>query len=132
MLIDGKCHCGNLLFRMETQLSAKELLPRECDCSFCRAHSAKCVSDPNGSATIYVADARLLRRYRFGLQTADFLVCGRCGVYLGAAITSGGECRVTLNLRATEFHDWPATVVSYDVETTEDRVARRTQKWTPC
>jgi len=131
MLIEGKSHCGNLSFRMETQLSNKELVPRECDCSFCRSHGAKCLSDSSGSATIYVADASLVRRYRFGLRTADFLVCGRCGVYLGAAITSGGECRVTLNLRATRFHDWPSTVVSYDGETAEDRVARRMEKWTP-
>jgi hypothetical protein len=131
MVIEGKCHCGNLSFRMETQLSAKELVPRECDCSFCRSHGAKCLSDPSGSATIYVDDASLLQRYRFGLQTADFLVCGRCGVYLGAVISSGDECRTTLNLRATGFHDWPATVISYDGETTEGRVGRRMQKWTP-
>lgn len=131
MLIEGNCHCGNLSFRMETQLSTKELVPRECDCGFCRAHGAKCVSDPSGTATIYIDDASLLRRYRFGLQTADFLVCGRCGVYIGAAITDGEECRVTLNLRATEFHDWPATVVSYEGETARDRVGRRMEKWTP-
>jgi hypothetical protein len=34
------------------------------------------------------AGSKLLR-YRFGLKTADFLVCENCGIYMAAVISTG-------------------------------------------
>jgi hypothetical protein len=44
------------------------------------------VSDRTGAVRILVHDPALLIRYGFGLRTADFLLCGRCGTYLGAVM----------------------------------------------
>ena len=131
MRIDGRCHCGNLGFALETALTWANIRPRECDCSFCRAHATRCVSDPKGRATIFVADPDRLVRYRFGLQTAEFLLCGRCGVYIGAWAEEAEGGFATLNLRATAHHGRPGAATSYGRETAGGRRARRRERWTP-
>ncbi|MCY4394244.1 MAG: hypothetical protein OXC10_03825 [Rhodospirillaceae bacterium] len=131
MRIDGRCHCGNLGFELETALSWETIRPRECDCSFCRAHAARCVSDPNGRATVFVADPERLVRYRFGLRTAEFLVCKSCGVYVGAFAEDEAGGFATLNLRATAHHGRSGAATSYGLETAESRRARRRERWTP-
>ena len=72
-------------------------------------------------------------RYRFATRSADYLLCGRCGVYLGALAEIGGAPRVTLNLNA--FDDPRLGIeprpVSYDGETAEAKAERRRLRWTP-
>jgi hypothetical protein len=129
--IEGACHCGNLAFVLETAAARDAVAPRACECSFCRGHGAKCWSDPAGHARITVREEPLLQRYRFGLETADFLLCRRCGAYAGAAIDEGAAMRATLNLRLTTLHDLAAAPVSYESEAREQRSARRRTRWTP-
>ena len=131
MRIEGRCHCGNLGFALETARTWETIGPRECDCSFCRAHATRCVSDPEGRAAVFVADPERLVRYQFGLRTAEFLVCGRCGVYIGAYAEEEDGGLSTLNLRATAHHDRAGTAVSYGPEAAESRRARRRDRWTP-
>jgi hypothetical protein len=40
----------------------------------------------------------LLTRYRWGLATADFLVCGRCGVYVAAVLSEGASAWAVIAL----------------------------------
>src|ERR1700729_4182153 len=83
---EGGCHCGTLGFVFQTALPATEWAVRACQCRFCRLHGALTTSDSGGRLTFTVGDVDLLESYRFGLRTADFLVCRRCGVYMGAQI----------------------------------------------
>ena len=131
MRIEGRCHCGNIGFELETDRTWENIGPRECDCSFCRAHASRCVSDPEGRAAVYAADPARLVRYRFGLHTADFLVCGGCGVYIGAYAEEDGGGLATLNLRATPHHEQAGVAVTYGPEGAPDRRARRRARWTP-
>lgn len=131
MHIEGTCHCGNLSFSLDTAHSQTTIRARACDCAFCSRHGARCYSDPEGTVAIVARDAALLQRYRFGHATADFLICRRCGVYLGAIVTQGEIRRATVNLRLTALRDLPATTVSYQDETREMRIARRLARWTP-
>src|SRR5215469_15921681 len=82
----GSCHCGALGFSFNTALPVAEWSVRACQCGFCRAHGAVTTSDPAGRLVFRIGQRESLRRYRFGLKTADFLVCGVCGVYVGAQI----------------------------------------------
>lgn len=77
--LQGSCHCGQLSIAFTTALAPASLVPRACDCSFCRKHGAAYVSDPAGHLSIH-ARGGALRHYQQGSNTADFLVCGRCGV----------------------------------------------------
>ena len=90
--LTGRCHCGNLELSLETSVRPEELSLRADTCSFCRRHGARTTSDPSGRVVITVHHPDELLRYRFGLETADFLVCTRCGIYVkGTVAQKGGE-----------------------------------------
>ena len=133
MILRGACHCGQVEVAFETAMSAADVPLRACGCSFCRRHGTKAVADPNGLLMIS-APPNGLNRYRFGLRTADYLICRTCGAYVAAVITGNGEERATLNVTATaipELADRRAKSVDYDLETVEGRTARRLTTWTP-
>ena len=130
----GRCHCGNVEFTFQSSLSADRLPVRADGCSFCRAHGVRTTSDPNGRARITVHDPNQLIRYRFALKTADFLICGRCGIYVGAVITVDSTCYAVLNINTfddAESFTREARAVSYDGETEAERIRRRQSNWTP-
>lgn len=132
--IHGRCHCGSIGFRFETRLTPQTLPLRRCGCSFCRKHGARTTSDPAGSVRFEINDPALLRRYRFGLRSADFLLCAECGTYLAALIEDGGKVYATLNANCfeqAELLTQDAPVVIYESETLEQRMARRAERWTP-
>ena len=125
----GSCHCGAVRF---TYATVEPLAVRECQCSFCRKHGSRNVSDPEGKAEIVASVP--LTRYRFGLGITDFLICPVCGSYVAAAMEDGsGGWRSTLNLNCFDdpHSDIPAQPMVYDSEGAQDRIARRLERWTP-
>ncbi len=125
---DGRCHCGAIRVAFETD---RPLAPRACQCSFCRKHAARTVSDPAGSAMIECVREPI--RYRFASKAADYLLCATCGVYVGAVAEIGGRAYATLNLNAFDDPrpDLAAAPVSYDGEDGAAKADRRRQRWTP-
>ena len=133
MILRGACHCGQVEVTLETAMSVMDLPLRACGCSFCRRHGTKAVADPNVRLSIS-APPNGLNRYRFGLRTADYLICRTCGAYVVAVISGNDKERATLNVTATgisELADRPAEQVDYDRESVEGRRARRLTSWTP-
>ena len=130
----SRCHCGNLEARFETQQLAEELTVRSCQCSFCTRHRARTVVDPQGLARIAVHDPELLSRYQWATRSAEFLVCRRCGNYLGAVMGVGDGWVMTLNINlfdeVARFAQEPIKV-DYDAETPAERRRRRETGWTP-
>lgn len=128
----GRCHCGSILVALETTRAAAELPLRACQCSFCRRHGARTTADPEGLLRITARDAHDLRRYRFGLGVTDFLVCGRCGVYVAATMESEGKRLGTVNVNVmddpTPFAR-EASASRYDGEHVDERLARRKRTW---
>lgn len=124
----GQCQCGAIRFAFE---SDRQLAPRACQCSFCRKHGARTVTDPGGSAELALGPETLC--YRFGSKVADYLICGRCGVYVGALAEIDGRAYVTLNLNAFDDPqaDLEAAPVSYDGEGAAAKADRRRSRWTP-
>lgn len=72
-------------------------------------------------------------RYRFGANTADYLICPRCGIYVGATAELEGGLFATLNLNAFDEPclELEAAPVSYEGESVEGKAARRRERWTP-
>ena len=130
---EGACHCGVVRFAFTTAIPPSQWRIRACQCSFCRAHGARTISDPEGNIRFTILDTDALVEYRFGLRTAAFLVCGRCGIYIAAVIATLRGRFATINANALtnrpEIED--ARSVSYDGETAEQRLARRERSWTP-
>ncbi|MGF1543728.1 MAG: aldehyde-activating protein [Parvularculaceae bacterium] len=133
MRFNGACHCGDVKATITTLKPPSALGVRTCQCSFCRRHGAVNVSDPDGLTEI-ACDERRVERYRFALETADFVICRRCGVYVAAVVGSGDNVRSTLNvagLAIAAFTGVEERPIDYDAETTDVRTARRSTRWTP-
>jgi hypothetical protein len=130
----GACHCGNLRWTLDSMLAPAVLPVRACQCSFCVHHGALSTSDPAGRLRFEVDDAALLLRYRFATRSADFLICRRCGVYVGALMEEGGAWFAIANLNTLEgreaLHPVPQPMV-YDGEGEAARRGRRSARWTP-
>ena len=93
----GGCHCGNLRLTLRLSQAPADTRVRACGCSFCRAHNTRTTSDPDGSVDIDAADWSLVEPYRFGTGTAEFLICKRCGVYVGAIGETAAGIRAVIN-----------------------------------
>lgn len=130
----GQCHCGNISLDFHCGVPPEQARVRECSCSFCRKHGVRSISNAAGSVRLRIAAPDRVTRYRFGLGTADFLVCGGCGVYVAAVLEDRGDRFASINLnvleRARDFTRRPLTI-SYEGENVEQRLARRRSKWTP-
>jgi hypothetical protein len=130
----GGCHCGNISVQLSLSRAPDQMPLRSCSCSFCRAHSTRTLSDRDGQAEITVADWALVEKYRFGSRTADYVLCRRCGVYIGAVCETNSGMRAVINTNCLDdraaFTQAPAAP-DYDGEATEARLARRATNWMP-
>ena len=126
----GSCHCGAMSVEF---LSAKPFASRACGCSFCRKHQARVISDPEGRAIIRYDPGRKPLAYRFGMKTAEFLICSSCGVFLAAVTDVDGQLYAVLNLNT--FDDAGAATAAapmdYEDENPAERAQRRQRSWTP-
>ena len=109
----------------------RPLAPRACQCGFCRRHNVRMVSDCDGKALLTLGPET--RRYRFATRSSDYLICGRCGVYVGAIAEVDGRTLATLNLNAFDDPrlELAGEPVSYEGESAERKMERRRLKWTP-
>lgn len=131
---EGACHCGALEFTYEAHGAPKNWSVRACQCGFCRGHGALVTSDPEARVRFRYVYPDRLRRYRFALRTADFLVCRECGMYVGAVMMTGAGAvaAVNLNVLRERPRGLPAAkAVNYRNESLEERRARRREHWTP-
>jgi hypothetical protein len=134
MLHTGGCHCGNICVHLRLSRLPEKMPLRSCACSFCRSHGTRTLSDRDGHAEITAFDWSLVERYRFGSRTADYILCRRCGVYVGAVCETSGGMRAVINVNCLEdraaFTQLPAAP-DYDGETTDARLDRRATNWMP-
>lgn len=130
----GGCHCGNITVQLRLSQPPEQMPLRSCSCSFCRAHGTRTLSDRDGLAEIAVSDRSLLEHYQFGSRTADYMICRRCGVYIGALCQTASGLRAVINVNCLDdraaFTQPPASP-NYDGEATETRLDRRSSNWMP-
>jgi len=132
--LTGGCHCGNIRIDVALSGQAATMTPRACDCDFCHKHGAAYISDPDGRLAVAVEDETLLRRYRQGSQTAEMLVCGNCGILVGAVFRAGDEIFGTVNVRAlapqAAFGD--SQTASPKLLETDEKIDRWKALWFRC
>jgi hypothetical protein len=130
----GSCHCGNLRIALMLSIAPQDCELRACQCSFCRSHGARTAADPKGSLEVDVRDRAKLNRYCFGLETADYLICAVCGVYVAAVSVTPAGKRATININCLKdraaFTREPIAA-DYEGETREGRLNRRAERWMP-
>jgi hypothetical protein len=134
MLIHGSCHCGNLSFDLAWDPDPVEIPARACGCSFCTKHGGVWTSNPRGSLTVRMGNARVATPYAFGTHTALFHICTRCGVPVVVTSEIGGRTYAVVNVNTFDNVD-PAmlrrTPASFDGEEEGERLARRQRNWIP-
>lgn len=132
--IEGACHCGNLSFNLAWPTSQREIPARACGCSFCRKHASSWTSHCDAVLRIMIVDPALASRYRFGTSTADFVVCGRCGV--APFILSEIDAVTYAVVNVNTFSDLGGfslahASASFDGEELTNRLERRRRNWIP-
>ncbi len=132
MVIQGRCHCGNIQVRFSTRRSESELGPKTCSCRFCSAQAAVYIADAKGSCSIEIIDPEAVTYYRFGERTTDYLICTRCGIFIATLIRVAPKSWSALNLNTTEYAALPAGEDSaWQDQTAAERVIFRQTRWTP-
>ena len=132
MDIAGSCHCGNISFRLGWPGDAAEIPARTCGCTFCLKHGGVWTSNPNATLHVRLSDAGAVARYAFGTETADFLVCARCGV--APLVTSRIDEKMYAVVNVNSFDNFerarlrPAPA-SFEGEDVQSRLDRRRRHW---
>ncbi|MEK9671783.1 MAG: GFA family protein [Rhodospirillaceae bacterium] len=129
----GGCHCGNIAVTFTTDKKPSDIAPRACQCSFCRKHATRALSDNQGHIHISVKDGSALGKYRFGQHVGDYVFCKNCGVYVSAYMDDGDKAFANVMANAMDDRDaWgPDEAIHYDGEDEAGKRARRRIKWTP-
>lgn len=132
MDIAGSCHCGNISFTLAWPGEGNEIPARSCGCSFCVKHGGVWTSHPNAGLRVRLSDAGSVARYAFGTETADFLVCARCGV--APLVTSRIDDHLYAVVNVNSFDNVDdarlrPTPASFEGEGVESRLDRRRRNW---
>ena len=96
----GGCYCGNVSVEVVLSVPLPRFTPRACDCDFCVKHGAAYISDPEGRLILRLRNPDQVNAFTQGSGTAQFVICGVCGVLVGATCASGSNVLGTLNTRA--------------------------------
>jgi len=130
--LHGSCHCGQLSLAFSTALPPESLIPRACDCSFCRKHGAAYISDPAGRLSIH-ARGGAARHYQQGSNNADFLVCGRCGVLVAVLFEHLSRVYGAVNAGCLDGKPCfgEAVASSPQMLSADDRISRWIRLWVP-
>ncbi|NDH61070.1 MAG: hypothetical protein EBY18_05295 [Alphaproteobacteria bacterium] len=127
----GSCHCGALAVAFESERAPADWRVGRCDCTFCRSHGARTTGDRRGAVT-FRCQPGALSRYRFGLGITDYLICSRCGTYVGAVMADEGRTIGIVNVNALAIRDTfdPAPPLQhYEGEDEAGRRSRRRKFW---
>ena len=134
MNIEGKCHCGNLTYRLNWPGVGTRIPVRACSCSFCTKHGGTYTSHGGAQLAAVIHDEGLVSRYKFGTETAAFYLCTRCGVVPFVTSEIDGNLYAVVNVNSFEGIDpacFSRAVSDFDGETTDDRLDRRKRNWIP-
>ncbi len=132
MLIHGKCHCGNMVFVLEWPEALKEIVARECNCTFCVKHGGCWTANPVAKLVVTFRKAADISRYMFGTATATFYVCTCCGVV--PFVTSEIDNRLYAVVNVNTFEEFDSSRLhrqsaDFEGEDQVSRLARRQRNW---
>jgi hypothetical protein len=131
MDIAGSCHCGNISFSLAWPDEA-EIPARGCGCTFCVKHGGVWTSNPRATLRARITEAGMVARYAFGTETAQFLLCARCGVAPLVTSRIGETTYAVVNVNTFDDFDRVRLRVqpaSFEGEDVQSRLDRRRRHW---
>ncbi|WP_274427282.1 GFA family protein [Chelativorans sp. YIM 93263] len=100
----GGCHCGNVRFEVDVDLSS----PITCNCSYCRQRGSILAFTPAESFTLEKGEESLTE-YRFNTKQIEHLFCSSCGMESFArGAMPDGTAMVAVNVRCLDDVDLDA------------------------
>lgn len=130
--ITASCHCSNINLELDWPGPINAIRIRNCGCSFCIKHGGAWTSHPDAKLRIEIIDAASVSRYRFGTQTADFLLCRTCGVVPAVVSEIEGRLYAVVNVNTFTNFDissLESSSTDFDGESTGSRLERRQKNW---
>ena len=76
MIYKGSCHCGSIIFEVDTDLS----VIKQCNCSICKRKYSKMGMAKKEDLKI-IKGSENLTLYKFGSNVAKHYFCKICGIY---------------------------------------------------
>jgi hypothetical protein len=131
-MITDSCHCANISFTLRWPEAMAEIPARSCGCTFCVKHGGVWTAHPRAALRVQISDIGAVARYAFGTETAEFLVCARCGVAPLVTSQIEGVTYAVVNVNSFDNVDRARLRVeaaSFDGEDVQARLARRRGKW---
>ena len=132
MLIQGRCHCGNIAFDLDWAGDSPPIPARACGCTFCTKHGGVWTSNPRATLAVVVRDPARVSRYAFGTRTATFHVCATCGSVPMVTSEIDGRLYAVVNVNVFENVD-PAQLqrasADFEGEGVDARLTRRQRNW---
>jgi hypothetical protein len=132
VLLNGKCHCGNIAFTLDWPDNQPDVPARECSCSFCVKHGGVWTSNPRAKLSVVLHQADLISKYAFGTETATFHICARCGTVPIVTSEIAGHLYAVVNVNTFEGLDplrLRRAASNLDGEDVQSRLARRRRNW---
>jgi|SRR6476659_7830611 hypothetical protein len=132
MLLNGKCHCGNIAFELEWGGEPGKIPARACSCSFCVKHGGVWTSNAKSKLVVSIRDRSLVSEYAFGSRTATFHICSRCGAVPVVTSEIADHLYAVVNVNVLENVDqesFQRASADFDSEDVESRLARRARNW---
>ncbi len=132
MLLNGKCHCGNIAFELEWEGDPENIPARACGCSFCVKHGGVWTSNAKSRLVVTIRDRSLVSRYEFGSRTATFHICSRCGAVPVVTSEIADHLYAVVNVNVLENVDRSSlqrASADFEGEDVDSRLARRARNW---
>ena len=132
MHIDGKCHCGNISYKLIWPGDGVEIPVRECGCTFCTKHAGAWTSHRDSELTAAVRNESTISKYQFGTGTAEFYVCSHCGVVPFVVSEIENHLYAVVNVNTFEGiapSSFVRVTTNFDGEDTGSRLERRKRNW---
>jgi hypothetical protein len=101
MKYQGSCHCGNIAFEAEGELTKV----MECNCSMCMRRGGLLWFLPAGAFTL-TTPRESLSTYHFNKHVIDHHFCANCGIApFGEGKAPNGAATVAVNARCVDGFD---------------------------
>ena len=109
MIYKGSCHCGQIAFEVEGELTQV----MDCNCSICTRKGAPLWFVPRQQLRLLTPEENM-STYSFGKQTIKYRFCARCGIHtFGEANDPAGNAMAAVNVRCLEDVDLSSLQVKH-------------------
>lgn len=125
----GQCICGSTSINFSLPININSILPRACDCDFCKSRNIAYLSHPNGVITIESANQLSIQKQ--GSNQAEFLTCQTCQDVIAVSIKFADKHLGALNCKILDTYTTlpAAEIVSPKLLQPNEKLARWKALW---